>query len=99
MLTASGLPLGILPMTDFESEQLTLSVGDVLVAATDGFNEAFSPSGEMFGYERLLATVQELADGSAEEIGHGLFAAVEAYGQGHPQDDDQTLVVLKGVPD
>jgi sigma-B regulation protein RsbU (phosphoserine phosphatase) len=98
MLGASGVPLGILPVTQFESEQITLGVGDVLVAATDGFNEAFSPSGEMFGYDRLLATVQELAPMSAEEIGHGLYAAVEAYGQGHPQDDDQTVVVLKGVP-
>jgi len=92
------VPLGILPTTRFESAQLTLGVGNVLDAATDGFNEAFSPSGEMFGYDRLLAIVQELAPGSAEEIGHGLFAAIEAYGQGHPQDDDQTLVVLKGVP-
>ncbi len=57
MLGASGVPLGILPMTRFESAQLTLGVGDVLVAATDGFNEAFSPSGEMFGYDRLLAIV------------------------------------------
>jgi len=72
--------------------------GDVLVAATDGFNEAFAPDGEMFGYDRLLATVHDLASRSAEEIGQGLFAAVEAYSQGRPQDDDQTVVVLKGAP-
>lgn len=98
MLTASGLPLGILPHSSFDVAQLTLGIGDVLVAATDGFNEALSPGGEMYGYDRFLAMVQELAVRPADEIGRGLFVAVEAYGQGRQQDDDQTLVVLKGVP-
>jgi sigma-B regulation protein RsbU (phosphoserine phosphatase) len=98
MLEAGSPPLGVLPSARIDAEQVTLGPGDVLVAATDGFSEAWSPDGEMFGYERLIATIQHLASGSAAEIGAGLFAAVEAYGGGRPQDDDQTLIVVKGVP-
>ena len=97
MLEAGSPPLGILPSNNIDAERVTLGVGDVLVAATDGFSEAWSPDGEMFGYERLHATIQRLASGSAAEIGAGLFAAVEAYGGGRPQDDDQTVIVVKGV--
>ena len=98
MLEAGSPPLGVLPAARIDPEQVTLGPGDVLVAATDGFSEAWSPDGELFGYERLIATIQHLASGSAAEIGAGLFAAVEAYGGGRSQDDDQTLIVVKGVP-
>jgi sigma-B regulation protein RsbU (phosphoserine phosphatase) len=98
MLEAGSPPLGVLPSARIDAEQVTLGPGDVLVAATDGFSEAWAPDGEMFGYERLIATIQHLASGSAADIGAGLFAAVEAYGGGRPQDDDQTLIVVKGVP-
>jgi sigma-B regulation protein RsbU (phosphoserine phosphatase) len=97
LLTAACPPLGILPASEIDPSHLTLGVGDVLVAATDGFNEAWSPSGELFGFERLVSTIQGLVSGSAAEIGAGLFAAVEAFGGGRHQDDDQTLIVLKGV--
>ena len=51
----------------------------------------------MLGYERLLELVDGLADRTAEQIGRALFGAVQTFAAGHPQDDDQTLIVLKGV--
>jgi sigma-B regulation protein RsbU (phosphoserine phosphatase) len=69
----------------------------VLVVATDGFSEARNPADEMFGYERLLDLVDQVADRSAYAIANVLFEAVDRFGVGRPQDDDQTLVVIKGA--
>ena len=98
LVEAGCPPLGVLPGLDVAPGRLTLGVGDVLVAATDGFNEAWSPAGELYGMERLISALQGLTSGNAAEIGAGLFAAVEAFGGGRHRDDDQTIVVLKGVP-
>ena len=71
---------------------------DLLIAATDGFSEAQNAAGEMFGYERLLQLTESQARFPAQKVLDALFAAVEEFSAGHPQDDDQTVVVLKGVP-
>jgi sigma-B regulation protein RsbU (phosphoserine phosphatase) len=69
----------------------------VLIVATDGFSEARNPEDEMFGHNRLLELVDQVAERSAHAIADALFAAVDHFGVGRPQDDDQTLVVIKGA--
>lgn len=71
--------------------------GDLLIAATDGFNESCNIAGEMFGYERLLELVETLSDQSANDIATKLYENVTTFSAGHSQDDDQTIVVIKGV--
>ncbi|HEX5688769.1 MAG TPA: GAF domain-containing SpoIIE family protein phosphatase [Roseiflexaceae bacterium] len=97
LIEADSPPIGVLPMTLAENYSLPFGPGDTLVVATDGFNESMNATGEMFGYGRLLELVEELHGEPAEVIAYGLLAAVESFSAGHPQDDDQTLVVLKGV--
>ncbi|MBV9323201.1 MAG: SpoIIE family protein phosphatase [Chloroflexi bacterium] len=96
LLPATALPLGVFPESSSTEESVRLDAGDVLVVATDGFSEATSPSGAAFGYERLMDLVRALAAESADAIADGLFAAITEFGQGTPQDDDQTLLVVKG---
>lgn len=67
------------------------------MAATDGFNEARNEAGEMFGYERLIALIDSLADGPAAEIVQAVFETITEFSQGHPQEDDQTILVIKGM--
>jgi phosphoserine phosphatase RsbU/P len=69
----------------------------VLIVATDGFSEARNLDDEMFGHDRLLNLVDQVADRSAHAIADALFEAVDRFGGGRPQDDDQTLVVIKGA--
>ena len=97
LLEADGPAMGVLPISLSEDQTLTLNPGDVLVVATDGFNEASDPQGELFGYTRLLRVVETVAHKSAPEIAEALFEAVRAFSTGHRQDDDQTLLVIKGV--
>ena len=62
-----------------------------------GFSEASTPSGEMFGYQRLLKLVEDLADQSAAQIAQKMFDTISEFQVNHAQDDDQTLMVIKGV--
>ncbi|MEZ4669482.1 MAG: SpoIIE family protein phosphatase [Anaerolineae bacterium] len=97
MLEADGPPVGVLPECICENQLMEFHPGDVLVVATDGFNEARNPQGEMFGYERLLALIEASASESAQTIVNNLYQAVAAFSNGNAQDDDQTVVVIKGV--
>ena len=56
-----------------------------------------SESDEMFGYERLLHHIEAISHQSAQEIAASLFEAVAEFGTNCPQDDDQTVVVIKAV--
>jgi sigma-B regulation protein RsbU (phosphoserine phosphatase) len=96
LLAATGLPLGVLPERGPTAETVRLGPGDVLVVATDGFSEATSPGGELFGHERLLALVESNATAAASGVADRLFTAVTQFAAGRAQDDDQTLLVLKG---
>ncbi len=97
LLEADGAPLGVLPNSTCENQAIYFNPGDVLVAATDGFNEAGNSQGEMFGYERLLELVTNTAHTPAQTIMDTLFQTIAQFSAGRAQDDDQTVVVIKGV--
>ena len=93
----TGMPLGILPDTDYEEVTLPFGPGDLLVIASDGFAEAHNNDYELFGYNRLLAAIDRAAHLPARQIADALIAEVTHFVQHCEQSDDQTLIVLKGV--
>ncbi|MBP7960994.1 MAG: SpoIIE family protein phosphatase [Caldilineaceae bacterium] len=97
MLEADGVPVGVLPVSLCEQQEVSLGPGDLLILGTDGFSEAANRSGEMFGYDRLLELTDQLAGQSAQEIHDQIYLRIRQFAAGHPQDDDQTLMVLKGT--
>lgn len=97
MLEGDGVPVGVLPISLCDDYMLDFSPGSLLVVTTDGFSEARDPAGEMFGYERLLALVDEFADQPSQVIAYGLFDAIDSFSAGQPREDDQTLIVVKGT--
>lgn len=97
LMEPDGVPIGVLPVSLCENYTLDFGPGDLLVVTTDGFNEAGMTSGALFGYERLLQLVDGFADQPAQVIARGLYDAVEEFAAGQPQDDDQTLIIVKGV--
>lgn len=97
LLEADGAPVGVLPNSTCENQAIYFNPGDVLVAATDGFSEAGNREGELFGYDRLLQLVSSIAHLPAQTIMSTLFKTVAEFSTGHAQDDDQTVVVIKGV--
>lgn len=97
ILPANGPAMGIIPTIVAEQDSIFLTPGDLFIICTDGFNEAWNGKEEMYGYDRLLKLVSSLRGYSAMEIAVEMYMAIDAFTEGHEQDDDQTLIVIKGV--
>ena len=89
-----GLPLGIEAGMPYESTQIDMSPGDVVVMCTDGVIEAADPKGELFGEDRLKRVIAR-HDGPAEGLVNEIVSNVRAFAEGRPQADDVTLVVVR----
>jgi serine phosphatase RsbU (regulator of sigma subunit)/CHASE3 domain sensor protein len=71
-----------------------LKPGDRLVLFTDGFLEAKSPQGEVFGEHRFGETVGRLALLETASIGEEVVREVERFAAGK-LDDDLTMLVIE----
>ena len=95
-LSEGGLLLGAMEsMMPYESQDVTLKPGDLVVCFTDGVNEA--QAGEMteeFGMDRLMNVIRKHRNDRAADIRDSIISAVKEFAGGH-QFDDVTLVVFK----
>jgi sigma-B regulation protein RsbU (phosphoserine phosphatase) len=96
-----GVPLGLIPDTEYDETTIDLEPGDVLVFASDGILESENPTREEFGPERLAALLAAISHGhSAREIADQILAATDGHsGAGIEPHDDRTLVVLRVTDD
>ena len=94
-LSATGVPLGLLPHGSWREETVLFQRGDLLCVYTDGFTEATNGDEEEFGLERLEQGVQSRLSLTAREIADGLSSEVAAFAAGIPQYDDQTLLIVR----
>ena len=94
-LMRTGLPVGILEDSAWETGTVQLSPGDVLLLYTDGVTDAQNREEAFFGQERLLACVQRNLSQSAQEIEDAVLAAVHEFAGSAPQFDDVALIVLR----
>jgi sigma-B regulation protein RsbU (phosphoserine phosphatase) len=96
-----GVPLGLIPDTQYDETTIDLEPGDVVVFASDGILESENPTQEEFGPQRLkdiLASISRVH--SAREITEQILAATDGHsGAGTAPHDDRTLVVLRVTDD
>ncbi len=95
-LATSGPAMGVLRKSLAQDRRLDWRPGDILVVASDGFSEARDGHGNLFGHQRLMTLVDQLAGQPARVVAGELFAAVNRHSGGQHQSDDQTVVVLRG---
>lgn len=72
-----------------------LDSGDIVVLYTDGITEAENISGDLYGLQRLIDTVQNNCHLSAEEIKKAVINDLWNFIGQHKIHDDVTLVILK----
>ncbi len=94
-----GVPLGLIPDTQYDETTVNLEPGDVVVFASDGILESENHSQEEFGPDRLKGILSAISLGdSAREITEQIMAATDGHsGAGIAPHDDRTLVVLRVV--
>lgn len=91
---AGGLPLGITSDVVYDEAVQQLQPGDQIVFYTDGVTEASNPEGKLFGTDRLDHVLENCAL-QASALLDSVLAAVEEFANGHPADDDRTLIVAR----
>lgn len=95
----SGMPLGLFDGIPYDSHTRQLEPGDMLYLYTDGVTEAMNARDELFGEERLLATLESYADMNPRSVGVGVRRALTDFTLDAEQSDDITMLILKyGVP-
>ncbi len=94
-IRAEGVPLGLLEHTEYQAVTVPLEAGDLLAFFSDGITEANNPQHEEFTSRRLEHVLRQGAKTPPQEVVNRVFSEVRNFEAGHPQRDDQTLVVLK----
>ena len=97
-LPNTGVALGIEPDFPYRmKEGIGLEPGDALFVYTDGLTESRNHEREMFGVERLKATLLAACGKSAAEMSAGVLEAVTRHCGGGRLQDDLTWVVVRMV--
>lgn len=95
-----GLPLGIDAGEAYAEATIPLEGGDLLLLYTDGITEAPAPlkgavSRQLFGVERLDKLLLDCGAASADGCIERVRAEVNAFCEGQPPTDDQTLIAIR----
>ena len=90
----SGLPVGLIPGTDYRQTVVILKPGDLLVLYTDGITEAENEAGQDLGRNRLLEWARQAPVDSPKAVGEALLQRLHSF-RGGGRNDDETLLVLQ----
>ncbi len=94
-LDKGGLILGLFEHAVYEEATLLLDQGDLVVLFSDGVSEAMDPSGDEFGEERILETLEASRHEDPPTILKRLTDAVRDFSAGNTQFDDITALIVR----
>jgi serine phosphatase RsbU (regulator of sigma subunit) len=94
-LESTGPAIGWEAAQTFGEVEVIVQPGDVFALCSDGVTETVSPSGDLFGTERLAHVLQSSRHRPAAEIVVEVMSALERFSEGAPAEDDRTLVVAR----
>ncbi|MHC4958487.1 MAG: PP2C family protein-serine/threonine phosphatase [Planctomycetota bacterium] len=91
-----GIPLGVMPDTEYGNAAVELAAGDTLAFYTDGIVEARDPAGGFFGVDGLQRAMSD-CEGDVYCVVESVMQILKRHEQGGRPDDDQTLLALQIV--
>lgn len=96
-LNSNNMIVGAFAFASFQSAQLEMNKGDVLVAYSDGLTEAENPQGEMLGEERVKKAIQAEAPSGSQRLEQKLLETIQSFTAGRSQTDDITIMIVERV--
>ena len=94
-LDSTSAAIGLVEDFQFVEANVRLSSGDLLLLYTDGVTEALNSTEEEFGTERLAEIVLRTPDTSPRELVAALRRSIQEFTNGHPLEDDTTILAVK----
>jgi sigma-B regulation protein RsbU (phosphoserine phosphatase) len=89
--------LGLMPTAVYHEQTLSLDVGDVFLAFSDGLTEAQNDRGEFFSDTRIVNILQAGKGESAESIAQRLTSSLLAFIGEKDPTDDLSFVILRRI--
>jgi sigma-B regulation protein RsbU (phosphoserine phosphatase) len=90
----SGLPVGLIPGTNYLQTVVPLALSDILILYTDGITEAENSACQELGRQQLLEWARQGPVDSPASTGEALMGRLQAF-RGCVHNDDETLLVLQ----
>lgn len=94
-LNVGDLILGVEDDTHYDEETIPLGDSARLVIVSDGVTEAFDPSDEQYGTERIEHLLRSVQSCNARELVESFASSIEAFRKGRKAFDDTTLLVAQ----
>jgi serine phosphatase RsbU (regulator of sigma subunit)/putative methionine-R-sulfoxide reductase with GAF domain len=94
-LTRTAIALGVVDQPGMQERTILLAEGDMLLLYTDGLTEAFSPSEDLFGDERLTDALISLEEHTADEVLMVVEERLNEFIESIPLGDDMTMLAVK----
>jgi serine phosphatase RsbU (regulator of sigma subunit) len=94
-LAFGNLPLGLIPIAEYQQFDVELAPGDCLLNYSDALIESSDADGEMLGETGLLRVVRLLGDTTPDRL---IPVLLKEIGERYPQnlsDDDVTVMVIR----
>jgi serine phosphatase RsbU (regulator of sigma subunit) len=93
----SGLPLGVTDEATYTLTEFSLNPGEIILLMSDGLPETFNSARQLLGFKHLKDALQHLDVScmTADQIIERVIHIGDDWANGHPLQDDVTLVALK----
>ncbi len=88
------LPLGALREVPYDTREMFLRNGDLILFYTDGFTEAMDVGMDPYGEERLMTSFARHANSDLEVTARGILSDVRAHAGDAEQYDDMTFMLM-----
>jgi sigma-B regulation protein RsbU (phosphoserine phosphatase) len=92
---STGRPIGLMPANPIACETIALDPGETFVLYSDGVSEAMNASDDLYGEDRLLATLSAARDVPLVDMLSRVLADVRVFADGAKQSDDITMLAVR----
>lgn len=95
LLGTGGFPVGMLPDTTYQEEELRLYPGDRIFFYSDGIPECIGKDGERFSVNRLIALIDEWRDRPLRDVTADIEQTLRRWRGSDEFEDDITLLAIE----
>ena len=90
----SGMPIGLLPDSQYETGEIAFVMGERLAIYSDGVTDAENTDGTIYEISGLTNSLTHITAHNVEQIGATVFVDLDRFRIGAPAKDDTTYLVV-----
>ena len=90
----SGMPIGLLPDSQYETGETAFLMGERLAIYSDGVTDAENTDGVLYEISGLTHSLARITAHNVEQVGAAVFTDLDRFRIGAPAKDDTTYLVI-----